>query len=155
MRTQRNTEAEWKEGESTKDWNWNYKSTIFLGDSTLIEYEESYSNLKSEQVHITEWGCNFSAAASAVSRGFSFFCLGLKPSLLTATLHVRAHKKLEHFACKVEDNAFNMPNLKSVCFILLLPEVSSTYFNQQNYAVNPNLTLGAHFCDVWDHAYMS
>ena len=98
MRTQRNTEAEEREGGSTEDWHWHCKGTVFLGDiSTLIQYEESYSNLNSEQVHITEGGCNISssAAASAVSEDFCFY-QGLKASLLTITLHVRAHKKLKN-----------------------------------------------------------
>lgn len=79
--------------------HWHCKGTVVLGDiSTLIQYEESYSNLNSEWVHIMEGGCNAfsSSAASAVSQDFSFFCPGLKASLFTTTLHVRAPNKLKN-----------------------------------------------------------
>lgn len=39
--------------------------------------------------------------------------------------------------------------------ILILPEVSSAGFIQQNCVVNLNLTLSAYFCGVWDCAYMT
>lgn len=119
MRTQRNTEAKGKERESMEDWHWHCKGTVLLGDiSILIQYEESYSNLNSERVHITEGGCNVSssAAVNAVSQGFSFFCPGWKASLLTTCSACQSSQKAKYFTCKVENDTFDTPNLKSVCF---------------------------------------
>lgn len=123
-----------------EDWHRHCKGTVVLGDnSTLLQHEESCSILNSEWEHITARCCDTSssAAATAVSRDFYFFCLGWRASLLNTSLLDRAHKRLKIASLpRWRKNAFNALNLKSDCFNLLLPEASAMCFRWQSYGDN-------------------
>lgn len=132
------TGADEKEGNSMEDQHRYCKGTVVLGyNSTLLQHEESCSVLNSEWEHITASCCDTSPSAAATAVSKDFFYLHWRDSLLNTSLHERDHKRLKIISlARWKKNAFNVLNLKSDCFNLLLPEFSATYFRWQSYDAN-------------------